>query len=159
MMSVFMVGAFAATFSTAFNYFDGWPRIVGACCRNLFRGTAELSGLDLDELTDAHRKTFYSEYNIYRVTMIYSLVTSVAIIAGFERPVFLVLVASALAAFVAPVIFFLNLYYCLLVIPREDKAFYPSNFARLFGWFSLIVFTVLTLILIYWTIWVPNFAA
>ena len=159
MMGVFMVGAFAATFSTAFNYFDGWPRIVGACCRNLFHGTAELSGLDPNELTDAHRKTFYSEYNIYRMTMIYSLITSVAIIAGFERPVFLVLVASALAAFVAPVIFFLNLYYCLIVIPREDKAFYPSNFARLFGWFSLIVFTVLTLILIYWTIWVPNFAA
>ena len=159
MMSVFMVGAFAATFSTAFNYFDGWPRIVGACCRNLFHGTAELSGLDPNELTDAHRKTFYSEYNIYRVTMIYSLITSVAIIAGFERPVFLVLVASALAAFVAPVIFFLNLYYCLIVIPKEDKAFYPSNFARLFGWFSLIVFTVLTLILIYWTIWFPNFGS
>ena len=159
MMSVFMVGAFAATFSTAFNYFDGWPRIVGACCRNLFRGTAELSGLDPNELTDAHRKTFYSEYNIYRATMFYSLITSVAIIAGFERPVFLVLVASALAAFVAPVIFFLNLYYCLIVIPKEDKAFYPSNFARLFGWFSLTVFTVLTLILIYWTLWLPIFGS
>jgi Mn2+/Fe2+ NRAMP family transporter len=159
MMSVFMVGAFAATFSTAFNYFDGWPRIVGACCRNLFHGTAELSGLDPNELTDAHRKTFYSEYNIYRATMFYSLITSVAIIAGFERPVFLVLVASALAAFVAPVIFFLNLYYCLIVIPKEDKAFYPSNFARLFGWFSLTVFTVLTLILIYWTLWLPIFGS
>ena len=159
MMSVFMVGAFAATFSTAFNYFDGWPRIVGACCRNLFRGTAELSGLDPNELTDAHRKTFYSEYNIYRATMFYSLITSVDIIAGFERPVFLVLVASALAAFVAPVIFFLNLYYCLIVIPKEDKAFYPSNFARLFGWFSLTVFTVLTLILIYWTLWLPIFGS
>ena len=159
MMSVFMVGAFAATFSTAFNYFDGWPRIVGACCRNLFHGTAELSGLDPNELTDAHRKTFYSEYNIYRATMFYSLITSVAIIAGFERPVFLVLVASALAAFVAPVIFFLNLYYCLIVIPKEDKAFYPSNFARLFGWFSLTVFTVLTLILIYWTLWFPIFGS
>ena len=159
MMSVFMVGAFAATFSTAFNYFDGWPRIVGACCRNLFRGTAELSGLDPNELTDAHRKTFYSEYNIYRATMFYSLITSVAIIAGFERPVFLVLVASALAAFVAPVIFFLNLYYCLIVIPKEDKAFYPSNFARLFGWFSLTVFTALTLILIYWTLWLPIFGS
>ena len=44
MMTVFLAGAFAATFSTAFNYFDGWPRIVGACCRNLFRPTAELEG-------------------------------------------------------------------------------------------------------------------
>ncbi|MFQ5631938.1 MAG: Nramp family divalent metal transporter, partial [bacterium] len=39
MMVIFLLGAFAATFSTAFNYFDGWPRIVGACCRNIFKST------------------------------------------------------------------------------------------------------------------------
>ena len=157
MMAVFMLGAFAATFSTAFNYFDGWPRIVGACSRNLFRGTAVLSGIDAEGLTAAHRATWYSEYNIYRVTMLYSLVASTLIVAGLERPVFLVLVASALAAFVAPVIFFLNFYYCLVIIPRNDKAFYPSTFARWFGWTSLVVFTAMTVILVYWTLWVPNF--
>ena len=62
---------------------------------------------------------------------------------------------AALAAFVAPVIFFLNFRYCLLIIPREDKAFYPSTFARWFTWTSLVVFTGLTLILIYWTLWTP----
>ncbi len=159
MMGVFMLGAFAATFSTAFNYFDGWPRIVGACCRNLFRGTAGLQGIDTAALTETHRRTWYSEYNIYRATMLYSLVGSVLIIAGLERPVFLVLVASALAAFVAPVIYFLNFWYCLTVIPRSNRAFYPSAFARWFGWTSLIVFTGLTLILVYWTIWVPNFGS
>jgi len=157
-MSVFMLGAFAATFSTAFNYFDGWPRIVGACSRNLFRGTAELSGIAPEGLTEAHRGTWYSEYNIYRATMLYSLVASVAIVAGLERPVFLVLVASALAAFVAPVIFFLNFYYCLVIIPRQDRAFYPSTFARWFGWTSLVVFTGMTLTLIYWTLWVRIFS-
>ena len=157
-MSVFMLGAFAATFSTAFNYFDGWPRIVGACCRNLFRGTAELSGIDAEGLTAAHRGTWCSEYNIYRVTMLYSLVASTLIVWGLERPVFLVLVASALAAFVAPVIFFLNFYYCLVIIPRQDRAFYPSTFARWFGWTSLVVFTGMTLVLIYWTFWVPIFS-
>jgi Mn2+/Fe2+ NRAMP family transporter len=157
MMAVFMIGAFAATFSTAFNYFDGWPRIVGACSRNLFRGTAALSGIDTDGLTAEHRAKWYSEYNIYRATMIYSLVASTLIVAGLQRPVFLVLVASALAAFVAPVIFFLNFYYCLVVIPREDPDFYPSTFARGFGGFSLVVFTLMTLVLIYWRIWVPTF--
>ena len=44
MMLIFLLGAFAATFSTAFNYFDGWPRVVAACCRNLFRATAALPG-------------------------------------------------------------------------------------------------------------------
>jgi hypothetical protein len=159
MMIVFMVGAFAATFSTAFNYFDGWPRIVGACCRNLFKGTAGLQGIDPSDITDEHRRTWYSEYNIYRGTMLYSLVTSVAIVAGLQRPVFLVLAASALAFFIAPVIFFLNFHYCLVVIPRQDRAFYPSTFARWFGWMSLIVFTGMSLVLIFWRIWVPIFGS
>lgn len=155
MMVVFMLGAFAATFSTAFNYFDGWPRIVGACCRNLFPGTAVLGGIDPGALTEDHRRKWYSEYNVYRATMIYSLVASVAIVAGLERPVFLVLVASALAFFIAPVIFFLNLHYCLVIIPKTDRAFYPSTFARWFGWASLIAFTAMSLVLIFWRIWVP----
>jgi hypothetical protein len=148
MMVVFLAGAFAATFSTAFNYFDGWPRIVGACCRNLFSSTAELQGTDKASLSHEHRTRWYSEYNIYRLTMLYSLIASVAITAGLPRPVFVVFVASALAFFVAPVIFFLNLYYCLTVIPRDDKIFYPSPFAKWFGWASFVVFTGLTVILI-----------
>ena len=154
MMGLFMFGAFAATFSTAFNYFDGWPRIVGACCRNLFRGTARAAGID------SKQKGWYSEYNLYRATMIYSLIGSVAVIAGLPRPVFLVLVASALAFFIAPVIFFLNFYYCLVVIPKEDRAFYPSTFARWFGWFSLIVFTGMSVLLIFARVFeIPLFGA
>ncbi len=147
-MFIFIGGAFAATFSTAFNYFDGWPRVVGACCRNLFRSTASLPGIAADGLTDEHRSTWTSEYNIYRLTMFYSLVSAVLIIAGLPRPVFLVLVSSALAFFIAPVIFFLNLHYCLTVIPKDDRVFYPSRFATWFSWFSLVVFTGLTVVII-----------
>jgi Mn2+/Fe2+ NRAMP family transporter len=160
MMIVFMGGALAATFSTAFNYFDGWPRIVGACARNLFRGTARLEGTDRAELTEEHRSTWYSEYNIYRATMIYSLIASVLIIAGVPRPVFLVLVASALAFFIAPVIFFLNLWYCLTIIPKENRHFYPAGWEQAFAWFSLVVFTGLSTILILARIFnVPLFGA
>ena len=160
MMFVFIFGAFAATFSTAFNYFDGWPRIVGACCRNLFRRTAELSGIAQEyHVTEDYRKKWYSEYNIYRMTMLYSLVASVVIIAGVPRPVFMVLVASALAFFVAPVIYYLNLYYCMTIIPKDDKVFYPNRFDRWFGWTSLVVFGGMSLILIFWRIWVPLFGA
>ncbi len=148
LMIIFLIGALAATYSTAFNYFDGWPRVVGACCRNLFRSTASLPRTSREELSEAQRKTWYSEYNIYRATMFFSLVTSVAIIAGLPRPVYLVLLASALAFFVAPVIFFLNLYYCLTIIRKDDKVFYPSTFATWFGWLSLVVFTGMSLILI-----------
>ncbi len=81
--------------------------------------------------------------------MFFSLITSVAIIGGLPRPVYLVLVASALAYFVAPVIYFLNIYYCFKVIPKEDKVFYPSTFATWFSWLSLVVFTGMSLILIW----------
>jgi len=148
MMLVFLTGAFAATFSTAFNYFDGWPRVVAACCRNLFHSTARLSGIAREDLDADRRGRWYSEYNIYRFTMAYSLVASVAIIAGVQRPVWLVLVASALALFVAPVIYYLNLYYCLTVIPRTDRVFYPSPFERWFAGLSLVVFSGLTLVVI-----------
>lgn len=146
MMIIFLVGALAATFSTAFNYFDGWPRVVGACCRNLFRSTASLPRRRI--IDQQQRRTWYSEYNIYRISMLFSLIASVAIIAGLPRPVYLVLVASALAYFVAPVIFFLNLYYCHTVIPKDDKVFYPSRFATAFGWLSFVVFTGMSAILI-----------
>lgn len=148
MMFVFLAGAFAATFSTAFNYFDGWPRVVAACFRNLFRSTAALPGIAAEGVTRTHRGAWSSEYNVYRLTMFYSLVAAVLIIAGVPRPVFLVLVSSALAFFIAPVIFFLNLYYCLTVIPKSDRAFYPSRFARVSSYISLVVFTGLTVVLI-----------
>jgi hypothetical protein len=148
MLIVFLLGAFAATFSTAFNYFDGWPRVVAACSRNLFRRTASLQGIAPGDLGPEHRRRWYSEFNIYRMTMLFSLVTATALIAGMPRPVFLVLVASALANFIAPVIFFLNLYYCFTIIPKTDRLFYPSTFATWFGWLSLIVFTGMTLLLI-----------
>jgi len=148
LMVIFLVGALAATYSTALNYFDGWPRVVGACCRNLFRGTASLPRTSREELSTEQRRTWYSEYNIYRASMFFSLFASVAIIAGLPRPVYLVLIASALAFFVAPVIFFLNLYYCLTVIRKDDRTFYPSVFATWFGWLSLIVFTGMSMILI-----------
>ena len=80
--------------------------------------------------------------------MFYSLIASVAIIAGVGRPVWLVLVASALAFFVAPIIFALNLYYCFTVIPKQDRRFYPNAFDTWFGWTSLVVFTGMTAILI-----------
>ena len=81
------------------------------------------------------------------VLIIFALITAVTIPAGVPRPVWLVLTASALALFVAPVIFFLNLYYCFTVIPR-GSVFYPSRFATWFGWGSLVVFTGMTVILI-----------
>ena len=148
LMVVFLAGALAATYSTAFNYFDGWPRVVGACCRNLFRSTASLPRTAREEMSRDQRSKWFSEYNIYRGTMFFSLIASTAIIAGLPRPVYLVLIASALAYFVAPVIYFLNLYYCLTIIRKDDRVFYPSAFATWFGWLSLLVFTGMSVILV-----------
>ena len=152
MMLVFLAGAFAATFSTAFNYFDGWPRVVAACSRNLFRRTASLRGTDREDLTHEHLSKWYSEYNIYRITMFYSLVTAVVILAGIQRPVWLVLVASALAFFIAPVIYALNLYYCFTTIPKDDRDFYPRPFDAWVGCTSFVAFTGMTVIAILYRI-------
>ena len=82
------------------------------------------------------------------MTMVYSLIAAVVITMGVPRPVFLVLVASALAFFIAPVVFFLNMFYCVTIISKDDKEFYPSLFARWFGWGSLVVFTGLTFVVV-----------
>jgi hypothetical protein len=63
--------------------------------------------------------------------------------------VWLVLAASALAFFVAPVIYFLNVYYCVTVISRDDPAFYPSKLVRWFAWLSFVVFTAFTIIVMW----------
>ena len=80
--------------------------------------------------------------------MLFSLVAAVSIIIGVPRPVLLVLVASALAFFIAPVIFFLNIYYSLTVIPKGDACFYPSPWEIVLSVVSLVVFTGLSAILI-----------
>lgn len=80
--------------------------------------------------------------------MFFSLVAASSLIAGVPRPVWLVLVASALAFFVAPVIYFLNLYYCFTVIPKNDRVFYPSTFATWFSWISMAVFAAMSFLLI-----------
>ena len=147
MMIVLLLGVFAAAFSTAFNYFDGWPRVVGACCRNLFRQTAALAGVAQTDLTPAKRRTWYSEYNIYRLTMLFSLTTSVIIILGGPKPTVIVLAASLLAVIIAPVIFFLNIYYCFAVIPRDNREWYPSLVVAVLAWGSCIVFTGVSVIL------------
>ena len=72
---------------------------------------------------------------------------------------FMVLVASATAFFVAPVIFYLNIYYCITIIPKEDKVFYPNLFDRWFSWVSLAVFCGMMVILIFWRIWIPLFGS
>jgi Mn2+/Fe2+ NRAMP family transporter len=148
MMIIFILGALAATFSTAFNYIDGWPRVVGACCRNIFKCTADLSGIDRDDLTPEKKSKWYSEYNIYRITMLYTVISSCIIIIGVPKPVWLVLVASALAYFIAPVIFFLNLWYCFTVIDKNDKPYYPGAWATWFGWISCVAFAIMTAIMI-----------
>lgn len=147
MMFVFIIGALAATYSTAINYFDGWPRVVGACCRNLFRKTADLSGVE-NPSAEAKR-TWYSEYNIWRITMMYSLVASTAIIYGFERPVLMILIASAMTLLFSPVIFYYMFRFCLNVIPKEDKIYYPGALVRNFTWICFYGFTAATA----WVLW------
>ena len=106
-------------------------------------------GTDKHDLTREQRRTWCSEYNIYRITMLYSLVGG----GGHHgracrgrsswfssRPLWRSSLRRSSSS--------LNLYYCLTVIPKSDKAFYPSRAGAWFGWGSLVVFTGLTVVLI-----------
>lgn len=145
MMWIFLVGAMAATWSTVINYFDGWPRVVASCCRNLFKGTAKYPGVE--EASPEAKKVWYSEHNLWRLTSLFSLVGSCLIIIGLPKPVYLVLLASVLSLVIAPVIYFYNYWFCLKAIPKGDK-FYPKAVTRILIWGSMIVFAGATLIVI-----------
>jgi hypothetical protein len=119
-----------------------WPRVVGACCRNLFKRTAELSSIE-DPSPEA-RKSLASEYNIWRITMMYSLIGSSVIIYGFQQPVMLVLIASAMTLLFSPVIFFYVFKFCTDVIQKTDKVYYPSALVRAATWITMILFTLAT---------------
>ena len=80
--------------------------------------------------------------------MAFSLVTSVIIIFGVPKPAGIVLLASGLAFLMAPVIYFLNLYYCFTIIPKSNKVFFPSLWATWFGWGSCVIFTGMSVFLI-----------
>lgn len=147
MLYVFLLGAFVACYSTALNYFDGWPRVIAACSRNLFRKTAELSGIE--DPTPEAKKAWYSEYNIWRMTVIFSLVTSSALIYGFQSPVMMILIASAMTLVFSPILFYYIFKFCLDVIPKTDTVYYPSTLVRNITWFCLVFFTIATVLALY----------
>lgn len=146
MMWIFLIGAMAATLSTAINYFDGWPRVIASCCRNLFRSTADFPGID--KPTPKARKVWHSEYNIWRATAIFSFVGSTLIIIGMPKPVFLVLTASVLSLIIAPVLYFFTFIFCRQVLPKGEKPFTLSPVRQTLIWISLAIFTIVTVIVI-----------
>ena len=148
LMVVFLIGAFAATFSTAFNYFDGWPRVVGACCRNLFRGTASLPRTS--RVGTEHRAAANLVLGIQHIQIQHGFLPHFIGCHNCR------LAASGLSG---PDCFRAGLFrgarhifpqslLLLTVIRKDDKTFYPSKFATWFGWLSLIVFTGMSVILI-----------
>lgn len=150
MMWVFLIGAMAATLSTAINYFDGWPRVVASCARNLSRSVARWPGID--KPTEHANTVWYSELNIWRATAVFSFLGSSLIIVGIPEPVFLVLAASILSLIVAPLIFFYSYRFCMKTIPKDQQPFYPSLWRRCVIWGSIIIFSVATVVVIIQTL-------
>ena len=62
----------------------GW--ITPDVARSVYSVATDEGGkVEVAELTPEHRSTWYSEYNIYRMTMFYSLIASVLFIALMVR--------------------------------------------------------------------------
>jgi len=128
---LFLLGGFAAIFSTVINILDSFPRIMAGCLRNLFECTAKFSGLNRSELTQEHRSLWYSEYNLWRLLILFSFFSASTMIVatGGRTPVQLVFLASSLTLAVSPIIALCNFWACITIIPRTS-VFHPSPMAK-----------------------------
>jgi Mn2+/Fe2+ NRAMP family transporter len=137
---IFTLAALLAAACAALLHMDGWARIAAACCRNLFRPTALLSGTASPALDAERRRRWCSEYNIYRAAVAYTLVASLAAVVLRPDPLWLI-AAAAPAYLFSPVIFFLNVYYCFRVIPARDRPLRPSRLDAVFAWAAFAGFS------------------
>lgn len=128
---LFLLGAFAALFSTEIAAFTGWPRLLCDCARVLFPKL---------EKVPWHKQ--------YRAWIIFFAFTNMILVYTFHwRPVFLVQIAATLeGAFLIPIqgIFvLLGLYYVLpkLLSPEVRKIFRPGIIVTLGIVAAVLVYT------------------
>ena len=113
---LFLLGAFAALFSTCLAAFTGWPRLLSDCTRVLF--------------PKSEKVPWEKQYHVW--IAIFAFTNMILVYAFHWRPVFLVQSAATLeGAFLIPVqgiLVLLGLYYVLpkLFSPEVRKILRPG---------------------------------
>ncbi|WP_017536927.1 Nramp family divalent metal transporter [Nocardiopsis halophila] len=127
MFPVFLLGAFAALFSTAFIIYDGFPRALAAAATTVFPPRAD--------------RPWWNERNAGLGMIALMLVCMVIALTVLPDPAWLVPAAGTVSFAISPVLFAINLYVALNFIPRRYR---PGRFGIVWSWISVVVLTLLT---------------
>jgi Mn2+/Fe2+ NRAMP family transporter len=129
-----IAGGVAALFSTVFTYFDGQARVFEICCSKLRK----------------EWDTPKTRYRIYFGFQIMWLVSGTAVMFGMPEPIFVVQVASVLALFFSPVIYWLNIKAIKDNFQTpEEREFLPSTPLMALAWAGTVGMAVLSAYVIY----------
>lgn len=124
MFPVFMMGAFAAMFSTVYSVMDGFPRAFSTLMKTLLPGSAFL-----------HRPSNPSYWIFMVVIFAFSLVTNTLL----PNPVLVVTLVGVVSLMIAPVLYSLN-YYCVTRLV-DDVSLRPSPVLRAWGLGGIVFMT------------------
>jgi Mn2+/Fe2+ NRAMP family transporter len=124
MFPVFMMGAFAAMFSTVYSVMDGFPRAFATLMKTLLPGNTFLHGPS------------NPSYWIFMVVIFaFSLVTNTLL----PNPVLVVTLVGVVSLLIAPVLYSLN-YYCVTRLV-DDPSLRPSAVLRAWGLGGIVFMT------------------
>ncbi|WP_017559406.1 Nramp family divalent metal transporter [Nocardiopsis baichengensis] len=129
---VIIAGGVAALWSTVFTYFDGQARVFEECCVRIRKAWDSPST----------RKLLYRGFQVLWV------VAGAAIIFGMPEPILVVQIASVLALFFAPVLFWLNIR-ALKDFTGEEREHLPSRFMMGWAWAGMIGLAAVSLFFLY----------
>ncbi|MDA2809660.1 Nramp family divalent metal transporter [Nocardiopsis sp. RSe5-2] len=129
---VIIAGGVAALWSTVFTYFDGQARVFEECVVRIRRAW------DSPRI----RKLLYRGFQVMWV------ITGTAIIFGLPEPILVVQIASVLALFFAPVLYWLNIR-ALKDFTGEEREHLPSRFLLAWAWIGMIGLGVVSLFFLY----------
>lgn len=128
MFPVFLLGAFAALFSTVFIIYDGFPRALAASATTVFPPRAD--------------RPWWTERNAALGMIALMLVSMVVALTVLPDPAWLVPAAGSVSFAISPVLFAINLYVALKFIPERYR---PGRFGIVWSWISVAVLTLLTI--------------
>jgi Mn2+/Fe2+ NRAMP family transporter len=127
-------GGIAALFSTVFTYFDGQAKVFEICCAKL-------------------RKQWdnpQTRYRIYFGFQIMWVVAGAAVMFGLPEPIVVVQIASVLALFFSPVIYWMNIKAVKdNFTSTEEREFLPSAPLMALAWVGTVGMAVLSAYVIY----------
>jgi hypothetical protein len=130
---VIIAGATAALFSTVFTYFDGQARIFEESCVRLRRAW------------DTPKMRMY----LYRGFQIIWLVSGTAVIFGMLEPIVVVQIASVMALFFSPLLFWLTIQSLKNDFTGWEREYLPNKAMMAWAWSGVAALAAISAYVLY----------